>query len=119
MPRAIYSHARVVKGPSLYIAGQTPLAQDGSVAEDIGGQTRGGMGKIEAILLEHRLGLQDLVKLTYFLTDIQDLPAFREAMDAVLPVLRPTASLVEVKALIDPRFRVEIEAIAEFKDMLP
>ena len=77
------------------------------------------MGKIEAILLEHRLGLQDLAKLTYFLTDIQDLACLSGGHGRGFARITANSLLVEVKALIDPRFRVEIEAIAEFKDMLP
>ena len=50
--------------------------------------------------------------MTYFLTDIGELEQVRAALDAVLPQPRPTASLVEVSGLVDPRFRIEIEAIA-------
>ena len=52
------------------------------------------------------------MKVTYFLTDIGDLAAVRAALDEVLPHPRPAASLVEVSGLVDPRFRVEIEATA-------
>jgi enamine deaminase RidA (YjgF/YER057c/UK114 family) len=50
--------------------------------------------------------------MTYFLTDLADLDGVRAALDRVLPHPRPTASLVEVSALIDPLFRIEIEAVA-------
>jgi 2-iminobutanoate/2-iminopropanoate deaminase len=53
------------------------------------------------------------VKLTYFLRDINDLQPFRDVMLAELPAPRPAASLVEVSNLIDPRFRIEIEGVAD------
>jgi 2-iminobutanoate/2-iminopropanoate deaminase len=107
----IYEHVRDA-GPIVFIAGQTPQRPSGEVPDEIGAQAIVVVDKIAALLAERDLGLADVVKVTYFLTDIGDLPQLREALDAVLPTPRPTASLVEVSALIDPRFRVEIEAIA-------
>jgi 2-iminobutanoate/2-iminopropanoate deaminase len=107
----IYEHVREA-GPFVFVAGQTPQRDSDDVPDDAGAQTIVAVDKIAALLADRQLHLTDVVKVTYFLTDIGDLQQVREALDAVLPQPRPAASLVEVSALIDPRFRIEIEAIA-------
>jgi len=107
----VYEHVRAA-GPLLFVAGQTPQRPSGEVPSDVRGQVEVVLGKIAALLAEHDAGLRDLVRVTYYLTDIGDLPEVRAALDAVLPVPRPTATLVEVRGLVDPRFRIEIDAIA-------
>ncbi len=108
-----YSDTRAANGPLLFISGQVPIADDGTVPEDITGQTLLVLGKIEAHLAAHHLDWSAVVKVTYFLRYIDDLQPFRDAVLAELPAPRPAASLVEVSNLIDPRFRIEIEAIAD------
>ena len=52
-------------------------------------------------------------KLTYFVTDIDQLAAVREARDEFINVANPPASsLVEVSRLFQPGILLEIEAIA-------
>jgi 2-iminobutanoate/2-iminopropanoate deaminase len=108
-----YSDTRIAHGPILFISGQVPIADDGGVPADITAQCNLVLDKIEANLASHGLDWSAAVKLTYFLCDIADLQPFREVMLARLPEPRPAASLVEVGNLIDPRFRIEIEAIAD------
>jgi 2-iminobutanoate/2-iminopropanoate deaminase len=110
---ATFSMTRVAKGPLLFVSGQTPALPDGSVPEGAAVQTRVVLDKIEALLAEHEAGWPAVVKVTYFLRDIADLGAVRKVLLDVLPEPRPAASLVEISALIDPRFVVEIEAIAD------
>jgi enamine deaminase RidA (YjgF/YER057c/UK114 family) len=104
---------RVAKGPLLFVSGQTPALPDGSVPEGAAAQTRVVLDKIEVLLAEHQVGWPAVAKVTYFLRDIAELGAVREVLLDVLPEPRPAASLVEITALIDPRFVVEIEAIAD------
>jgi 2-iminobutanoate/2-iminopropanoate deaminase len=108
-----YTDTRTAHGPLLFISGQVPIADDGTVPVDITGQTLLVLGKIEAHLAAHDLDWGAVVKVTYFLRDINDLQPFRDVVLAKLPVPRPAASLVEVSNLIDPRFRIEIEGIAD------
>lgn len=107
----VYEHVRDA-GPFVFIAGQTPELASGEVPDDVGEQVFVALDKIAAALAGRELSLADVVKMTYFLTEIGELEQVRTALDAVLPQPRPTASLVEVSGLVDPRFRVEIEAIA-------
>ncbi|HEY0949693.1 RidA family protein [Nocardioides sp.] len=108
---AIFEQVREAGG-FVFVSGQTPLTGSGEVPDDAGEQATVVIGKIEGLLAEAGRTLGDVVKVTYFLTDIADLAAVRAALDAALPHPRPAASLVEVSALVDPRFRVEIEATA-------
>lgn len=108
---ALYEHIRQAAG-FVFVAGQTPLLPSGEVPDDAGEQVAVVLGKIGALLNEQSLGLEHVVKVTYFLTDIADLADVRIALDAALPTPRPSSSLVAVTALVDPRFRIEIEAIA-------
>lgn len=108
-----YTDTRTANGPLLFISGQVPTADDGGVPADITGQTLLVLGKIETLLAAHDLDWSAVVKVTYFLRDINDLQTFRGVLLAKLPTPRPAASLVEVSNLIDPRFRIEIEATAD------
>ncbi len=108
-----YSDALVADGPLLFVSGQSPVAPDGGVAGDAGGQTRQIFRNMEVILARHGADLSHVVKLTYYLRHIADLDEFRTALLDSLPGdHRPAASLVEVSGLVNPRFLVEIDAVA-------
>lgn len=108
---AIFEQAREAGG-FVFVSGQTPLTGSGEVPGDAAEQAAVVIEKVRLLLADAGASLEDVVKVTYFLTDIGDLAAVRAALDAVLSHPRPAASLVEVSALVDPRFRVEIEATA-------
>lgn len=55
----------------------------------------------------------DVVKLTYFVTDVAHLPAVRQARDRVIPADRlPASSAAQVAALFHPELLLEVEAFA-------
>ena len=54
----------------------------------------------------------DLAKITAFLTNTDQIPAFRETRDRLLPGVACASSMVIVSALAAPPFLVEIEAVA-------
>ena len=112
---AIFEQVREAGG-FLFVSGQTPLTASGEVPDDAGEQATIVIGTVGDLLAAAGRSLGDVVKVTYFLTDIGDLAAVRAALDATLPHPRPAASLVEVSALVDARFRVEIEATAYVGD---
>jgi enamine deaminase RidA (YjgF/YER057c/UK114 family) len=103
----------VANGPTLYISGQTPATPDGTVPAGAEAQTRVVLDKITATLAEHELGWDAVIKLTYYLTDIADLPALRSVLHEVLPDPKPAATLAVVAGLVDARFVVEIDAVAD------
>jgi enamine deaminase RidA (YjgF/YER057c/UK114 family) len=61
--------------------------------------------------------MADVIKLGYFLTDLGDLPVVRRVRDEFVNVAQPPAStLVQVSGLVNPEFRIEIEALAALSD---
>lgn len=53
------------------------------------------------------------MKLTVYLTDLDDLAVFRNVRDRYIdPSAPPASSLVQVKGLVNEAFRVEIDALA-------
>jgi enamine deaminase RidA (YjgF/YER057c/UK114 family) len=58
----------------------------------------------------------NLIKLTVFLRNMDDLSAYREARNrffaTVTPAAAPAVTLVEVSRLYGPDFLIEIEAVA-------
>lgn len=113
-PFGSYNHGVLVEGPPpvLHMSGQLGMAADGSVPETVKGQTELVFANIQAILDEAGLERRHVVKLTTYLTD----PAFRARYmpirNAWVAEPWPTSTLVVVKALAEPRFLIEIEALA-------
>lgn len=112
MPGALFSQTATAVG-LVFVSGQVPVDAEGAfVAGGMTQQANAVFDRIEERLAERGLGLPDLLKVTYFLTDIGALAEFREVILARLPEPRPASTLVEVSALINPDFLVEIDAIA-------
>jgi reactive intermediate/imine deaminase len=110
-----YSHAVAFTGRMLVISGQVPLDDQGRLIGpgDPPAQIRQVFRNLTAALAAAGASLDQVVKLTVFLTDLADLEAFRRIRDEYIPVDRPPASsLVQVAGLVNPEFRVEIEALA-------
>jgi enamine deaminase RidA (YjgF/YER057c/UK114 family) len=95
-----YSHAVSFSGRM--VAGDEPQAQVRQVFENLA-----------AALAAAGAGLEHVVKLTVYLTDLADLGAFRLVRDEYISLDNPPAStLVQVSGLVNPAFRVEIDALA-------
>lgn len=110
-----YSHAVAFDGRMVVVSGQVPLDVDGQLvgADDPEAQLRQVFTNLVAALAAADAGPRDVVKLTAFLTDLDDLAAFRKVRDEYLSTDRPPASsLVQVAGLVRPEFRVEVEALA-------
>ncbi|MEV0566822.1 RidA family protein [Dactylosporangium sp. NPDC050588] len=110
-----YSHAVAHQGRSILVSGQVPLDADGNLvgAGDPERQVAQVFTNLATALAAAGAGLHDVVKLTVYLTDRADLAAFRRVRDRHIDLARPPAStLVLVHGLIDPEFRVEIDALA-------
>lgn len=116
-PFSAYSHA--VEGGAdlrwLHISGQVGVEADGSLAESSASQIDQTWLNVLAILAGARMGPHDLVKVTAYLTDREDIGLFREIRDARLEGAQPASTLVVVSGLADPEWRVEIEAVAAAK----
>jgi 2-iminobutanoate/2-iminopropanoate deaminase len=67
---------------------------------------------MRAILTAAGCGFEDVVKVTVFLTDVDDRPLINPVRQEVFGRTRPASTLVEVSALVVPGAKIEIEAVA-------
>jgi reactive intermediate/imine deaminase len=109
-----YSHAVAFSGRTVIISGQLPLDGDGQLAgTGPEAQVRQVFRNLSTALAAAGAGMDQVVKLTVYLTDLADLPAFRQVRDEYVSAGQPPASsLVQVSGLAHPQARVEIEALA-------
>ena len=100
-------------GNLLYVSGQ--VAQDGEGNTvgigDAGTQTRQIMSRIRTIVEAAGATMQDVVKITTFIVNIDDYPAFSQARSETFPTDPPASSTVVVAGLVRPEFLVEVEAV--------
>ena len=108
-----YSHVAKA-GDTVYIAGQIALDADGALVGqgDIEVQTHQVYANLQAILEELGGSLEDIVKLTTYLTDRGHLEAFRRARNTFFSDAFPPNTLLFVSGLAHPDYLVEIEAVA-------
>jgi reactive intermediate/imine deaminase len=114
-PASGYSHAVAFDGRLVVVSGQVPLDADGRLVGpgDPEAQVRQVFDNLTAALAAANAGLEHIVKLTFFVTDLNDLEVVRRVRDEYLGAgSRPASSLVQVAGLVNPAFRVEIEALA-------
>lgn len=112
---AIVGYSRAVRvGNVVEVAGTTAVNDQGEVvgSNDPYAQTLFVLGKIEKALLEAGVTLADVVRTRIFVTDISQWEAVGRAHGEFFRDIRPAATMVEVKGLIDPALMVEIEATA-------
>jgi enamine deaminase RidA (YjgF/YER057c/UK114 family) len=99
-------------GDRVLVSGTTPVFPDGSCPDDVALQARRCFAIIEAALAEAGASLRDLVRTRMLLVDPADADAVGAVHGEVLGGTRPAATMVAVSALLDPRWKVEIEAEA-------
>ncbi len=108
----------VSAGRIIFIAGQTAVDHDGNVVGkyDFAAQADQVFRNLAIALQASGCTAANLVKLTVFLTDMENLARSREARNrffaSVTPPAAPAVTLVEVSKLYGPDFKIEIEAIA-------
>jgi enamine deaminase RidA (YjgF/YER057c/UK114 family) len=109
-------YSQVVKvGDTAYIAGQVSAGADGNVVGkgDPEAQVRQVWRNIEAAVKAAGGTLQNVVKTTTYVTNIQYAAAVRKVRDEVFQSSNPpTSTLLVVAGLASPDYMVEIEAVA-------
>ena len=112
-PAAIGPYSQAVLIDNLvFLSGQIPLNKKGKMVKGtVEQKTQQIFTNIEAILMEGGGTLNDLVKLTVFLTSLDDFEVINKTMMSRLTRPYPARSCVEVSAL--PKgSTIEVEAIA-------
>ncbi|MFI8164923.1 RidA family protein [Streptomyces sp. NPDC085931] len=114
-PAAQYSHVVTGTGRLVAVAGQLPLDEEGRPVgvDDPAAQARQVFENLRRCLAAAGATFDDVVKLTYFVTDMAHMPAIRAARAGHIPDDRlPAASAVQVAGLVRPDCLMEIEAFA-------
>jgi len=110
-----YSHAVAFTGRMVIVSGQVPLDAQGRLVgqDDPAAQITQVFENLRTALAAAGASMSQVVKLTVFLTDLADLADFRRVRDEFITEQAPPASsLVQVSGLVNPAFRVEVEALA-------
>ena len=107
----VVGYSRAVRvGNQIAVAGS--CCRDSAIDGDAYEQSKDALAVIEGALKQAGAGLEHVVRTVTFVTDIADMDlvarAHREAFDAI----RPVATIVQVAALADPRYKVEIQVDA-------
>jgi enamine deaminase RidA (YjgF/YER057c/UK114 family) len=99
-------------GERVLVSGTAPVWPDGSCDPDPQVQAARCFEIILGALAEAGAGPQHVVRTRMYLVDPADWEAVGRAHGAVFAEHRPVATMVVVATLLDPRWRVEIEAEA-------
>lgn len=107
----------IVAGRQVHVAGTAPVPVDGGeVAPDAYSQARRCLEIIEAALAEAGATVHDVVRTRIFLVDVDDWQDVGRAHGEVFGDVRPASTMVVVTTLLDPAWKVEIEADALLDD---
>jgi 2-iminobutanoate/2-iminopropanoate deaminase len=114
-PRAAggYSQAIEVQDARriLFISGQIPESRDGQVPADFRSQAKLAWANVKAQLVEASMAIENLVKVTTFLSSREYALANREIRAEVLGTHAPALTVV-IAGIFDEKWLLEIEAIA-------
>jgi enamine deaminase RidA (YjgF/YER057c/UK114 family) len=104
-------------GNRVIVAGTAPIWPDGTCDPDVGQQARRCLEIIVAALVEAGATPEDVVRTRTYLVDASDSVAVGRAHGEVFGTARPASTMIVVAGLLDPRWRVEIEAEAIIGDV--
>lgn len=114
-PATGYTHAVAGTGRLIAISGQIALDESGQLVGPDDPQAQAGQvfENLRRCLEAAGATFDDVLKLTYFVTDVAWLPAVRQVRDTFVdPTSPPASSAVQVAALVRPDLLMEIEALA-------
>jgi enamine deaminase RidA (YjgF/YER057c/UK114 family) len=111
----VIGYSRAVKvGNVVEVTGTVASGDDGKVVgkDDAYAQTKYIYEKIEAVLLRAGATMKDVVRVRMFVTDISRWQEYGKAHSEFFREIRPCNTMVEVNALIEQDYLIEIEATA-------
>lgn len=113
-PAAIGPYSQAIKADSfLFVSGQLPIdpATGEFAGKDITAQTKQSLKNLKAIVEASGMNIQDIVKTTVYLSDMNNFAAMNEVYSTVFTAEYPARVAIEVARLPKDAL-VEIEAIA-------
>ena len=116
-PTAIGPYSQAVSsGEFLFVSGQLPIdpTTGEMVTGDIAEQTRRVLQNVQAVLESQGLSVEDIVKVTVFLTQMDDYQVVNEVYADMFGKWQPARSVVRVAGL-PKEAPIEVEAIATFR----
>ncbi|ADI08157.1 endoribonuclease L-PSP [Streptomyces bingchenggensis BCW-1] len=114
-PGTGYTNVVMGSGRMVAVSGQIALDERGELvgAGDPAAQARQVFENLRRCLAAAGATFDDVIKLTYFVTDVAHLPAVRSVRDEYVDMTHPPASsAVQVAALFRPELLLEVEAFA-------
>ena len=112
-PISHYTDAVRAEGPLLFVSGVVPVDGAGRlVGGDVVAQARQVFSNLGAVLAAGGATFADVVKVTVFLTDVDDRARINVVRQEAFGEARPASTLVEIAALAIPGARIEIDAVA-------
>ena len=105
-------------GDRVLVSGTAPVWPDGECDPDVAVQAERCVELIAKALREAGAGLNDVVRTRMYIVDRADADAVGAVHGKAFGGARPAATMVVVAGLLDPRWKVEIEAEAVVGDVL-
>jgi reactive intermediate/imine deaminase len=101
-------------GDLLFVSGVVAVdaARELVGGDDVVEQARQVFRNMGEVLAAAGCGFEDVVKVTVFLTDVDDRPLVNPVRQEVFGESRPASTLVEVSGLVIPGAKIEVEAVA-------
>jgi enamine deaminase RidA (YjgF/YER057c/UK114 family) len=96
----------------LFTSGTPGLLADGSLPNDITGQSELAWDHVFSILKQADMNTADIVKVTQYLTRAEDVAAYGKVRSRYLGNIRPASMLLVIPQLVWPNILVEVEIIA-------
>ena len=97
----------------VFVSGQVPRDAAGvTTGTEIAEQTRAVLANVKQVLEAAGLSLDRVVKTTVYLTSISDMAGMNEVYREFFPGVAPTRTTVQISALGNPAYLVEIDALA-------
>jgi len=96
----------------VWVSGTGPVWPDGTCPDDVGEQARRCFDIILAALAQAGARWEDVVRTRMYLTSAEDAAAVSAVHGELFADIRPAATMIVVAALLDPRWKIEIEADA-------
>jgi 2-iminobutanoate/2-iminopropanoate deaminase len=114
-PEPISHYTDAVRaGDLLFLSGIVPVDAEGRLVgdDDVVEQARQVFRNMGDVLAAAGASFADVVKMTVFLTDVDDRPLINPVRQEAFGETRPASTLVEISRLAIPGARIEVEAVA-------